>query len=203
MYGPPVQEEEINHFAGRVREELRRAYDVVRNRMSARLLREKELYDHKVHGKPYEKDSLVWLHSSVVKRGKSKKLHLPWSGPYRVAKKLSESTYRVQNVRNKRKKLVVHFDRLKPYLSVPLESENQPTDHEAVEKNTSNHPEPIQHQSFGQNLEVVEEDSPPVVQQGPATPQAQSTQSSSHNSTHRYPQRSRVPPDRFAPFVKH
>ena len=49
MYGLAAQEEEeINHFAERVREELRRAHDVVRNRMSARLLREKELYDHKL-----------------------------------------------------------------------------------------------------------------------------------------------------------
>ena len=42
-----------------------------------------------------------------------------------------------------------------------------------------------------------------MVQQDPATPQTQSSQSSSHNGTPRYPQRSRAPPDRFAPFVKH
>ena len=57
--------------------------------------------------------------------------------------------------------------------------------------------------TFDKNLEVVEEDCPPMVQQGPATPQTPSTQSSSHNGTPRYPQRSRAPPDRFAPFVKH
>ena len=100
---------------------------------------------------------------------------------------------------------MVHFNKLKLYLSVSLEPENQPTGHDSIEKSASNdyQPKPIQHQSFGHNLELVEGDCPPVVQQGPATPQAQSTQPSSHSGTPRYLQHSRAPPDRFTPFVKH
>ena len=59
MYGSPVQEEKVNRYAGRVHEELQSAYNAVQNRMPGRLLWEKELYDKKVHGEEYKKDSLV------------------------------------------------------------------------------------------------------------------------------------------------
>ena len=45
--------------------------------------------------------------------GQSRKFHKPWSGPYTVVKKLSDVTYRVCLPQSKRKRLVVHFDRLK------------------------------------------------------------------------------------------
>ena len=76
---------------------------------------QKQLYDRKVHGKPYEIGDMVWLHSPVVPRGTSRKLFHPWSGPHKVVKRLSDITYRILNTRSKRQRLVVHFDRLKPY----------------------------------------------------------------------------------------
>jgi len=62
------------------------AYDRFHNNMPKQLRRGIELYDKKIHGKPFDEDDLVWLHSPVVKHGRSRKLHLPWSGPYRVVK---------------------------------------------------------------------------------------------------------------------
>ena len=94
MYGSSVQEEKINQYIGRVHEELQSSYNAVQNRMSGRLLWEKELYDKEVHGEEYRKDSLVWFHSAVVTKGKSKKLHRPWSESFCVIKQLSEVTYR-------------------------------------------------------------------------------------------------------------
>ena len=48
-------------------------------------------------------------------RGMAKKLHCPWSGPFRIIKKLSSVVYRIQDTRRARKnRKVVHFDRLKP-----------------------------------------------------------------------------------------
>ncbi|KRX30978.1 hypothetical protein T09_8031, partial [Trichinella sp. T9] len=38
-----------------------------------------------------------------------------WSGPLRVVKQLGAETYRVQDVRRPRRRLVVHSDRLKSY----------------------------------------------------------------------------------------
>ncbi|KRY05225.1 hypothetical protein T12_8881 [Trichinella patagoniensis] len=42
-------------------------------------------------------------------------MDMRWSGPLRVVKQLGAETYRVQDVRRPRRRLVVHSDRLKPY----------------------------------------------------------------------------------------
>ena len=45
----------------------------------------------------------------------ARKLHCPWSGPFKIIKKLSSVVYRIQDTRRARKnRKVVHFDRLKP-----------------------------------------------------------------------------------------
>ena len=69
----------------------------------------------KVHGKAFEISDLVWLHNPVVGQGIAKKLHCPWSGPFKIIKKLSSVVYRIQDTRRARKnRKVVRFDRLKP-----------------------------------------------------------------------------------------
>jgi len=60
----------------------------------------------------YEKGDLVWLCTPMVGKKKCKKLYCPWSGPYKVVKKLSDQVYRIQHTQN-RKRQVVHFERLK------------------------------------------------------------------------------------------
>ena len=35
---------------------------------------------------PWEPGDLVWLHTPVVPKGKPRKLHCPWTGPFRVVK---------------------------------------------------------------------------------------------------------------------
>ena len=49
-------------------------------------------YDQKAHGKAYEKRNLVWLHNAAVPKGKLKKFHKPWEGPFRVVKKMTDVT---------------------------------------------------------------------------------------------------------------
>ncbi len=101
-------------YAVQMKASLEGAYTRVRGTMRARLGRQKMIYDAKVHGAPFETDELVWLHSPVVPRGMSKKLHHPWTGPWRVVKRISTATYRLQKVgQGRQKRLVVHFDRLK------------------------------------------------------------------------------------------
>ena len=72
--------------ASKLKSTLQNSYEItVRTKMKAELKREMEFYDEKVHGKPFEVDDLVWLHSPVVGgKGKSKKFHCPWQGPYRL-----------------------------------------------------------------------------------------------------------------------
>jgi len=65
---------------------LEKAYRCVRSTVGLKQEHQKELYDWKQHGNPYQVGDLVWLYSSVVPRGSSQKLHLPWTGPYKVVK---------------------------------------------------------------------------------------------------------------------
>ena len=95
---------------------LEKAYSRVREHMDTTLDRQKELYDRRVHGEEFNVGDLVWLHNPAINKSRGRKLHLcPWSGPNRIIKKLSTAVYRIQDTRpNKRKRLVVHFNRLKP-----------------------------------------------------------------------------------------
>ena len=81
--------------------------------MSDKLDHQKQIYDKRAHGEPFEPGDLVWLHSLAVLRGKSRKLHCPWTGPFRVVRRLSDAVYRIKHSRTPHKRLVVHFDRLK------------------------------------------------------------------------------------------
>ena len=56
-------------------------------------------------------DDQVWLYNPKRKKGQSPKLSSPWEGPYRVVKRLSAVTYRIQRNRHSACK-VVHFNRL-------------------------------------------------------------------------------------------
>ena len=66
------------------------------------------------HGDPFESGDLVLLHSPAVARGQCRKLHRPWTGPFRIVRRLSDAVYRVRNTQARCQCLVVHFDRLKP-----------------------------------------------------------------------------------------
>jgi len=56
----------------------------------------------------------VWLFNPQKKKGKTPKLQSNWEGPYRIVKKLSDVTFRIQkSARHKLK--VVHADRLAPF----------------------------------------------------------------------------------------
>ena len=71
-------------YASTLRSNLTSAYGNLCNKMGSQLDRQKELYDERTHRKRFHIGQLVWLHSNVVKRGSVKKLHHPWTGPFKV-----------------------------------------------------------------------------------------------------------------------
>ena len=74
-------------YATQLRDSLEQAFGNVRATMGSKLETQKQLYDHKVHGEPFTPRSIVWLHSPAVPRGESRKLHHPWTGPWKVLKR--------------------------------------------------------------------------------------------------------------------
>ena len=95
-YGPPpsTTASSPSEFATQLRQRLQKAYERVREKLGQRL------YD------PYAPDDLVWLHSQVPPKG------CPWTGPYRVINKLADTVYRIQHTTSRRRRPVVHFNRL-------------------------------------------------------------------------------------------
>ena len=202
MYGT-AEPESVNsygEYATRLQESLTSAYEIARRSLGKKQERQAELYNKKMHGEPYEVGALVWLLNPQIPRGKSKKLHRWWTGPFKVVKKLSEVTYRIQHVSNRAKRLVVHFDRLKQCNpNVRLD-----TRHTQQQDNV----EPVQQQQrlpsryeFGTHLEVLDTDeTDPVEEQSPSqshTGQRQNQLRPAPPTPHRYPSRTRRPPDRL------
>lgn len=107
---PPTM---VTQYADNLCKSLDFAYECVRKRMGHQLGKQKTQYDTRVHGQPFQVGDLVWLHNPAVPQERSKKLHWPWNGPYKVMAHLSKSVYRLKHLRRTRCCPVVHFDRLK------------------------------------------------------------------------------------------
>ena len=89
----------VSEFVSDMETTLEYAYRLVCDHIELKQDRQKELYDRGRHGEFYNVKDSVLLHSSIVPRGASRKLHQPWTGSYKIVKKLANVTYRVQNCR--------------------------------------------------------------------------------------------------------
>ena len=118
MFGPPPGEESTSssQYAFLLRQRLESAYHRVRTQLALQQRRQKTLYDRKVAGHSYSVGDHVWLHCPAVTRGNSRKLHRPWQGPYKIVKVITDVLYRIQLVKQPRRRIVVHYNRLKPYI---------------------------------------------------------------------------------------
>ena len=175
---------------------LEAAYAYVREQMGHQLLQQNTQYDTKSQGQPFESGELVWLHSPATPRGKCRKLHRPWIGPFRVVSRLSDTVYRLQDTRCCRRRPKVHFNRLKPCSpSVPL----PPRVHQQEQPQPTHDPCP----PVGVGLELLDEDqeaAPPVTAQSPQ--QSNSTAGEARDTVIPSSQRSSSPspcPDRHYP----
>lgn len=105
-----VEDQSIGEYAASLKERMSTAFALVRKNVSKHHVHQKELYDQKVHGKPFSAGEWVWLYSPVVTRGSSRKLNCPWKGPYTVLKRISDATYRVQHLQRRKDRKIVHFN---------------------------------------------------------------------------------------------
>ena len=116
MYGSTPHEAcTLGDYAYTLRNNLIEAYVLARKKGITEYNRQKALYDVKVHGAPYQVGDWVWLHSPAVPRGQCRKLHHPWTGPFRVVECIGECDYKIKS-KNGKMIRVVHFDRLKPFV---------------------------------------------------------------------------------------
>ena len=178
-------------YVRKLRNTLTEAYEQVREHVGHQQERQQEIYNKKVHGKPHEPGVLVWLFNPAIPRGRARKFHRPWTGPYRVLTRLSDRNYRLKNVHNHQVK-TVHFDRLKPR---PANIRLPPP------RRTLRSPPPVS--SAENDIELVDDDDfpplapalariPPPTSHPPPTPPP---------PPRHYPSRSRNPVNRYGDVI--
>jgi len=163
----PTPANTVPQYVANLRTSLEAAYTSVRDRMGHQLHKQKTRYDSRTQGQPFRVGDMVWLHNPAVPRGRSKKLHQPWTGPYRVISRLSDAVYRLQHTQFRRRKPVVHFNRLKSCSSnIRLSEEGQ----QQVCSKQSPPPRP----PVGAGIELLEDDDearkPPLPTVPPSPP---------------------------------
>lgn len=190
-------------YVRRLREGLEKAHNLTRQRLGSAHLRQKEQYDRRCHGAPFEEGERVWLHVPATKRGKCRKFHRPWVGPFQVIKRLSDVTYRVRNPDNPRRRLVVHFNRLKKWEARPGDGEDKGEETKEGDGGTMAGPEetqaeeeiPVNASEGGWRIFSIP---PPLEPQRPAADGLNGrTEQTGDLSTERYPRRVTREPDRY------
>ena len=172
-----------NDYVHKLQKSLDYAYGLVRDTLGDVQMRQKTLYDKKVHGEPYVVGDRVWLYSSVVPKNSHRKLHHPWTGPYTISEKLSDVNYRIQLTSNPQKTSIVHFDRLKhcPF-DMRLPGTTAPPLPQSPGETCNHH--------VGDMAELVDSEGTDMHNDEPA-------------DVPRYPQWQRRQPDWFSPYVSH
>ena len=188
----PTTRRQQGEYARNLRQSLEKAYSTARERLQTAAQRQKTNYDQCIHGEPFKVGDLVYLHNPVVPKGKCRKLHCPWTGPFSVIKRISDNVYRIQDTNNKRKRQVIHFDRLKPcHHSTRIPERNMvPRNNSRKCKNSidSTRPPPP-----GANLQMIDDEDDDILLPSMGE-QADDTQPT---PPRRYPVRTRRRPARY------
>ena len=141
MFNLPVSTEQVLQegveYVDYLKKRFQLVHQYVRQNAQKGMQRQKTGYDQKENTRcVFRKGDHVWLYTPAVPKGKSPKFHRPWQGPYQVLKKKGEVTYDIRRLAHPRKRLIVHYNRLKPFLQASPPGEQEPSEEEEEEKGT-------------------------------------------------------------------
>ena len=97
IYDTPADVSTLPVFVQKLQQTLKEAYASAHLNTSIHQEQQRDTYNRRAHGSPHQPGSLVWLFNPKVPKGRAKKLHKPWSGPYKVIKRFSDNTYRIKD----------------------------------------------------------------------------------------------------------
>ena len=115
--GRPIRDDKlcaIEH-AYHLEQKLLDIYEFARKLLDISSESMKRKYDIKTYKIPYKVGDAVWYYNPKRKVGFNPKLQKPWKGPMIVVEQLNDVLFRIQ-LSLKAKPIVVHHDKLKPYL---------------------------------------------------------------------------------------
>eukprot|EP00731_Ephydatia_muelleri_P024465 Em0016g736a len=135
MFNLPVSTEQVLQegveYVDYLKKRFQLVHQYVRQNAQKGMQRQKTGYDQKENTRcVFLKGDHVWLYTPAVPKGKSPKFHRPWQGPYQVLKKKGEVTYDIRRLAHPRKRLIVHYNRLKPFLQASPPGEQEPSEEE-------------------------------------------------------------------------
>ena len=130
MFNLPVSIEQVPQesveYVDHLRKRFQLVYQYVRQHAQKGMQRQKTGYDQKENTPcVFQRGDHVWLYTPAVPRGKSPKFHRPWQGPYEILRKKGEVTYDIRRLAHPRKRLIVHYNRLKPFLQATPHGEQE------------------------------------------------------------------------------
>jgi len=196
-----------NEYVAELERRLTSAYELAHKTAGISHNRQKLYYDRNVHGDSYEPGELVWLLNPKVPKNTSKKLFHPWTGPFKVLKKLSECTYRIQKTEGQQQRQVVHFNKLKPCpKDIRFRSTAQSTSVHSSATTLGSHSQtsqqPLTPPPVGTHLELIDDDDYVDVNESPVGDHSNTTQDQPPIETRRYPTRQHRPPTRLQDYVR-
>ena len=115
--GRPIRDERLcaTEHAYQLEQRLLDVHDFARKHLDISSESMKRRYDIKINKVPYKVGDAVWYFNPKRKVGFNPKLQRPWKGPYIIVERFNEVLFRIQSGQ-KTKPIVVHHDKLKPYL---------------------------------------------------------------------------------------
>lgn len=114
MYEMPTEVKYIpsNKWAWQLKETMEEAHKYVRENINTAMVRQKRYHDQKLSWQKFKPDNQGYVYFPIRKVGRSPKFTSYWQGPFKVLRKLTDLTYKV-DCGQRGKPQVVHVDRLR------------------------------------------------------------------------------------------
>jgi hypothetical protein len=112
---PPDKEQSTTDYVADLVERLHDTNHYARQHLRVASDRMKARYDRLANSTGFQEGDRVWLYRPTRTRGRSPKQQSAWEGPYKVITRINVVVYRIQRHPRSRM-MVVHLDRLAPYL---------------------------------------------------------------------------------------
>ena len=115
MFGPtPSDEIPCPHqYVDWLEKALIETYNKTNQNVQNKLVYMKKHYDEKAYGNPHQVGDLIWILKGRFEQKKTPKLTTPYKGPYKIQEKLSDVSYKVENLTSPYEICLVHYNRTK------------------------------------------------------------------------------------------
>jgi len=110
---PPKLTYSYDDYVEELKQKLRATQQLAKTHLNKAKIKAKSHADKTTNVRTFKIGDKVLLQDETLRRGRSKKLDAPWTGPYRIVEKISDVNYKIQI---KRKTACVHANRLKLFI---------------------------------------------------------------------------------------